>query len=91
MIRTPQECWEKVDKLIELDEAIKQVTYYIDQYPVKYDIDHWIKVRKRLKNRKRYLEKFVYEGNLNLETWYNEERVRNSMIEYLNKQGVRRK
>ena len=91
MTRIPQDCWEKVDMLVELDEAIKNITHYIDQYPPKHDIAHWTKVRKRLKSRKRYLEEFIHKGELDIEHWYDEEALRREMIEYLTIQGVLKK
>ena len=77
--------------LIELDEAIKNITNYINQHPPKYDVKHWVRVRKRLKSRKRYLEEFIYKGELNIEHWYGEESLRKEMLEYLTLQGVLKK
>ena len=77
--------------LIELTEAIKHISNYINQQPPKYDIAYWVKVKKRLKSRKRYLEECIYNGELNIEHWYGEESLRKEMLEYLTLQGVLKK
>ena len=74
--------------LIELNTAIKNVDNYIKQTPPKHDVAHWVNVRRRLKSRKRYLEEFIYRGELNLEHWYCDECLRAEMIEFLTLQGV---
>ena len=91
MTQRLKELWSKIDMLIELDMAIKEVSHYINQHPPKYDVAHWLKVRKRLKSRKRYLEEFIYKGELNIAHWYDEEELRKEMIDYLTIQGVLKK
>jgi hypothetical protein len=34
------------------------------------------------------LEEFIHNGELNIETWYNEEDIRAEIKEYLIKQGI---
>lgn len=88
MVRKPQECWEKAEMLLELKMAIREINYYIESTPPKYDIAHWIDVRKRLRDRCAALEEFIFNGELDTETWYSDENIRKEMIDYLTIQGA---
>ena len=88
MVRTPQQCWEKAEMLLELKMAIKEINYYIKSTPPRYDVSYWVNVRKRLMDRCKALEEFIFNGELNTETWYSDENIREEMIEYLTIQGA---
>tara|TARA_E500000305_G_scaffold111460_1_gene124523 strand:- start:21342 stop:21617 length:276 start_codon:yes stop_codon:yes gene_type:complete len=80
--------WSKVDMLIELDKAIKEISYYIDRRPPRYDIHFWVNVRKRLRDRKIELEEFIYNGELDIPSDFCKKKLRSQIIELLQKQGV---
>ena len=80
--------WEKVDMLIELSDALKEITYYINQKPPKYDISFWIDTHKRLTNRMAVLEEYIFIGDLDVPEYYDMEEIRHQTISLLDKQGV---
>jgi len=91
MARTPKDCWETADMIIELHEAIKHISHYIGQTPPKYDKEYWVKVKKRLQRRRKKLEKLILIGELDVEHWYGDEAIRKKMVDYLTIQGVFKK
>ena len=80
--------WEKVDSLLELVEAVREITYYINQRPPRYDISFWMEARKRLINRIVKLEEYIFISDLDIPDYYNMEKVREQTIEFLHKQGA---
>ena len=80
--------WEKVDELLELVEAVREITYYINQRPPRYDISFWINTRKRLVDRIADLEEYIFINDLDIPDYYNMEKVREDTISFLDKQGA---
>ena len=80
--------WEKVDRLLELVDAVREITYYINQRPPRFDIDFWMETRKRLINRIADLEEYNFINDLDIPDYYNMEKVREQTIEFLHKQGA---
>ena len=80
--------WEKVDKLLDLVDAVRQVTYYIKQHPPKFDLPFWIDTHKRLTDRIVVLEEYIFTGDLDIPDYYDMEKVREDTISFLEKQGA---
>ena len=80
--------WEKVDRLLDLVDAVKQITYYINQQPPRFDVPFWITTHKRLTNRIVDLEEYIFTSDLDIPDHYTMERVRQQTISFLEKQGA---
>ena len=80
--------WEKVDRLLELVDAVRQVTYYINQHPPKFDVPFWLDTHKRLTDRIADLEEYIFIEDLDIPDYYDMERVRQQTISSLKRQGA---
>ena len=79
---------EKVDMLIKLSDALREVTYYINQYPPRFDLPFWLDTHTRLTDRMADLEEYIFIDNLDIPSYYNMEEVRQQTIHFIKQQGV---